>query len=57
MGKIVSKKVMVTLPDEVATVLERWADQQGRPTANLAAYLIESSIRDAIEKGQVKTPA
>lgn len=57
MRKVVSKRVMVTLPDEVATTLEQWANQQGRPTANLAAYLIEDSVREALEKGQIKSPA
>lgn len=50
----VSKRVMVTLPDSVYEDLEKWADKQGRPTANLAAFLIEASIRDAKEKGEYK---
>ena len=41
----VSKRVMVTLPDAIAIDLERWADEEGRATANLAAFLIEQSIR------------
>lgn len=51
MDKRVSKRVMVTLPDEVAKALEAWAERQGRPTANLAAYLLETSIREAQERG------
>jgi hypothetical protein len=35
--------------------LEAWAEYQGRPVANLAAYLVESSIREAKEKGEFKT--
>jgi hypothetical protein len=54
-GKDVSKKVYVTLPDTVYEALEGWADYQGRPTANLAAYLIELGIREAREKGEFKT--
>lgn len=30
--------------------LEAWAKYQGRPTANLGAYLVESGIRKAKEK-------
>ena len=49
----VSKKVFVTLPDSVHEDLERWADLQGRPTANLAAFLIEIGIRQGREKGDL----
>jgi hypothetical protein len=38
----VSKRVFITIPDAVFTDLEDWADQQGRPTANLAAFLVET---------------
>ena len=41
----VSKRIMVTLPDSVAADLEKWADEEGRPTANLAGYLLEYAIR------------
>ena len=40
----VSKRVNLTLPDIVYDELEAWAEYQGRPVANLAAYLVESSI-------------
>lgn len=49
----VSKKVFVTLPDAVHEDLERWANLQGRPTANLAAFLIETGINAAKEKGDL----
>ncbi|HAJ60709.1 MAG TPA: hypothetical protein DCP31_16750, partial [Cyanobacteria bacterium UBA8543] len=51
----VSKRVNLTLPDIVYDELEAWAEYQGRPVANLAAYLVESSIREAKEKGEFKT--
>lgn len=47
---LVSKKFSVTVPDQIFDLLEEWADEQGRPTANLAAYLIESGLRAAIDK-------
>ena len=57
-SKIMSKRVFLTLPDEVFEDLERWADKQGRATANLAAYLVESCVKEAKEKGEVpKAPA
>ncbi len=49
----VSKKFSVTVPDQIFELLEEWADEQGRPTANLAAYLIEAGIRSAIDKGEL----
>lgn len=49
----VSKRVNVTLPDSVFDDLEVWAEYQGRPTANLAAFLIELGIRQAKEQGEI----
>lgn len=49
-----SKRVNLTLPDLVYEELEAWAEYQGRPTANLAAYLVESAIRKAKEKGEYR---
>jgi hypothetical protein len=48
----VSKKITITLPDSVHTDLEQWADEQGRPTANLATFLVELGLRQAKEKGE-----
>jgi len=47
---IVSKKFSITVPDEVFTLMEEWAEKQGRPTANLAAYLLEAGLRAAMDK-------
>ena len=52
MSTVVTKRVFVTLPDSIFDDLEWWADSEGRPTANLAAFLIEASIRQAKEKGE-----
>ncbi len=41
----VSKRVLVTLPDGLHADLERWAEEETRPTANLAAFLLEQAIR------------
>jgi hypothetical protein len=43
------------LPDTVAADLEAWAEYQGRPTANLAAFLIELGIRQAKSADEFKT--
>lgn len=50
----VSKRIYVTLPDTVYNELEGWAEYQGRPTANLASYLIELGIREAKSRGEFK---
>ncbi|GAA6617258.1 hypothetical protein NUACC26_030680 [Scytonema sp. NUACC26] len=51
--KPVSKKFSVTVPDSVFNDLERLAELQGRPTANLAAFLIELGVREAKERGEL----
>lgn len=47
-----SKRVYITLADKVYKDLEQWATIQGRPVANLAGYLVEKSIEQAIDKGK-----
>jgi len=42
---IVSKRFSITVPDEVYADLERWADSEGRPTANLAGFLVELAVK------------
>jgi hypothetical protein len=41
------------LPDSIYEALERWADQQGRPTANLGAFLIEVAVMEAQKTGEL----
>jgi hypothetical protein len=40
-----SKRTTIVLPDKVFHRLEDWADDEGRATANLAAYLVEQAVR------------
>jgi hypothetical protein len=40
-----SKRTTIVLPDKVFDSLENWADDEGRATANLAAYLVEQAVR------------
>ncbi|NJN22043.1 MAG: hypothetical protein HC812_13745 [Leptolyngbya sp. RL_3_1] len=47
-----SKRVFLTLPDVVYQELEIWAESQGRPVANLGAFLIETAIRQAKTTGE-----
>ena len=51
LDRLVSKRINVTLPDSVADELENWAEAQGRSLANLAAFLLELSIKQAKESG------
>lgn len=48
----VSKRFTITVPDSVYEDLEHWSDQQGRPAANLAAFLVEVGILAAKERGK-----
>lgn len=52
----VSRRVNVTLPDDAFEALDNWAELQGRPTANLAAFIIETAIREAIANGTIEDP-
>jgi CopG-like RHH_1 or ribbon-helix-helix domain, RHH_5 len=52
LNKNVSKRFTVTVPDSVFEDLEILADTQGRPTANLAAFLIELGIKQIKESGE-----
>nr|WP_083389757.1 hypothetical protein [Trichormus sp. NMC-1] len=51
-----SKRFTVTLPDSVFKDLEDIANKEGRSTANLAAYLIESGIRE-MKKIELQKPS
>lgn len=50
---IVSKRVYLTLADTVYEALERWAEEQGRPVANLAAYLVERAVEQAQQDSKI----
>lgn len=49
----VSKRVFLTLPDVIYQGLERWAESQGRPVANLGAFLVETAVNQARERGDI----
>lgn len=38
-------KFSINVPDAVGADLQRWADEEGRPRANLAAFLLELAVR------------
>ncbi len=46
-----SKRIQVTLPDRLAEDLEKWANYDGRPLSNLAAYLLERAVAEAKKEG------
>jgi len=48
------KRINITLPDSIHDLLFEWAEQQGRPAANLAAFLIEKEISEARGRGDIK---
>lgn len=53
-----SKRTTITLPDSVFDDLEIWADSEGRPTANLAAFLVELAVKQRFPgKYQQAAPA
>jgi hypothetical protein len=54
---IVSKRVNLTLPDSVFYALERWAEAEGRPTANLAAFVVELAVKEAEAQNKIPPPS
>ncbi len=41
----VSKRFSIVLPDELDADLQKWADGEGRPKANLASFILETAIK------------
>lgn len=46
------KKFSITVPDSVFKDLENLAEYQGRPTANLAAFLVELGLHIYKDRGE-----
>lgn len=46
-----SKRVHLTLPDDLYAKIESWADYEVRPVANLALFLIQKAIEEAEKNG------
>ncbi len=40
-----TKRTTIVLPDAIYEDLQHWASEEGRPTANLVAFLVEQAIR------------
>jgi hypothetical protein len=38
-------KFSINVPEQIGEDLQRWADEEGRPRANLAAFLVELAVR------------
>ena len=41
----VSKRFSIVLPDELDADLQKWAESEGRPKANLASFILETAIK------------
>ena len=48
-----SKRIGLTVPDAINEKLERWAEAEGRPVANLCNFIIEKAVREADERGDI----
>lgn len=44
-SQVMTKRTTIVLPDAIYEDLQDWAKEEGRPTANLVAFLVESAIR------------
>ena len=47
-------RISLTVKEETRSHLEAWADVQGRNLTNLANWLIEKAVNDAIVSGELK---
>ncbi|MCP6758365.1 MAG: hypothetical protein NHB32_06190 [Fischerella sp. CENA71] len=45
-----TKKITIVVPGSVHDDLSMWAEEEGRPLANLASYLIEQALRAKFPK-------
>ncbi len=52
-----SKRLHVTLSDTFFHRLERWAELEGRPVANLAAFILQKEIEAADKEGRIPLEA
>lgn len=44
---------MITLPDGMGELLERWAEAESNKPSTLAAFLVEKEIREALAQGLI----
>lgn len=56
MSEAVSRRVFLTLPDQVADDLERWAEAEGTKAASLAGFIVGKAVRDAKLEGRIPDP-
>lgn len=52
-NRAMSKRINLTIPDSVYDALERWAAKEGRALANLAAFLVELQVKEALKRGDI----
>lgn len=48
-----NQRLSIALPEGLLGALERWAAAEGNKPTSLATFLLETAIRDAIERGKV----
>ena len=46
MSKLMSKRILVTIPDQLEIGLKAEAERQGRSLSNLCSYLLETAWRE-----------
>ncbi|MEP0914210.1 hypothetical protein NDI45_25205 [Leptolyngbya sp. GB1-A1] len=46
----------MSLPPGILEALERWAESEGNRPTSLANWIVETAVREAIERGKVPPP-
>ena len=44
---------MITLPDGIGDALDRWAKSEKNRTSTLAAFIVETAVREAMAQGKI----
>jgi hypothetical protein len=50
------KRIFLSLPPAILDALERWAESEGNRPTSLANWIVETAVREALEKGKIPNP-
>lgn len=51
------KRIFLSLPPAILEALELWAESEGNRPTSLANWIVETAVREAMEKGKIPRPA
>jgi hypothetical protein len=51
------KRIFLSLPPAILEALELWAESEGNRPTSLANWIVETAVREAMEKGKIPRPS